>query len=70
LEGIFWNLLEIRRHGLFDGIDVRKMGSLQNKFDLGEEKKVTWGQIGGIWKVFQSCNVPFCKKLTNTQGLS
>ena len=44
------------------------MGSLQNRFDLREEKKVTRGQIGGIWEVFQSCNVFFCEKLTNTQG--
>ena len=49
LEGIFWDLFELRRRGQFDGIDVRKMGSLQNKFDLGEEEKVTRGQIGGIW---------------------
>ena len=45
-----------------------KMGSLQNRFDLREEEKVTRGQIGGIWGVFQSCNIPFCNKLTNTQG--
>ena len=58
LEGIFWDLLELHCHGLFDGIVVRKMGSLQNRFDLGEEKKVTSGQIIvlgifvvlGIWR--------------------
>ena len=44
-----------------------KMGSLQNRFDLGEEEKVTGDQIGRIWRVFQNCNVPF-EKLTNTQG--
>ena len=49
LEGIFWNLFELHHRGHFDGIDVRKMGSLQNKFDLGEEEKVTGDQIGGIW---------------------
>ena len=43
------------------------MGSLQSRYDLGEEEKVTGGQIGGIWKVFRSCNVPFCEKLMNTQ---
>ena len=63
LEGIFWDLFELRRRSHFDGIDVRKMGSLQNRFDLREEKKVTRSQIGGI-----SCNVSFCEKLTNTQG--
>ena len=68
LEGIFWDLFELHCRGHFDGINVRKMGSLQNRFDLGKEEKVTGGQIGGIWVVFQSCNVPFCKKLTNTQG--
>ena len=68
LEGIFWDLFELRRRGQFEGIDVRKMGSLKNRFDLGKEEKVTRGQIEGIWGVFQSCNVPFCKKLTNTQG--
>ena len=68
LEDIFWDLFELRRRGHFDGIDVRKMGSLQNRFDLGKEEKVTRGQIEGIGWVFQSCNVPFCKKLTNTQG--
>ena len=36
----------------------RKMSFLQNRFDLGEEEKVTGGQIGEIWGVFQSCNVP------------
>ena len=68
LEDIFLDLFELRRRGHFDGIDVRKMGSLQNRFDLGKEEKVTRRQIGRIWGVFQSCNVPFCKKLTNTQG--
>ena len=68
LEGIFWDLFELRHRGHFDGTDVRKMGSLQNRFDLGEEEKVTGDQIGRIWRVFRSCNVPFCKKLTNTQG--
>ena len=68
LEGIFRDLFELRRRGHFDGIDVRKMGSLQNRFDLGEEEKVTRGQIEGTWGVFQSCSVPFCEKLTNTQG--
>ena len=49
LEDIFWDLFELRRRSHFDGIDVRKMGSLQNRFDLGEEEKVTRGQIEGIW---------------------
>ena len=49
LEGIFWDLFELRCRSHFDGIDVRKMGSLQNRFDLKEEKKVAQGQIGGIW---------------------
>ena len=47
LEGIFRDLFELRRRSHFDEIDVRKMGSLQNRFDLREEKKVTRGQIGG-----------------------
>ena len=68
LEGIFWDLFELRRHSHFGGINVRKMGSLQNRFDLRKEKKVTRGQIGEIWGVFQSCNVSFCEKLTNTRG--
>ena len=68
LEDIFWDLFELRRRGHFDGIDVRKMSSLQNRFDLGKEEKDTRGQIEGIWEVFQSCNVPFCENLTNTQG--
>ena len=68
LEDTFWDLFELRRGGRFDGIDVRKLGSLQNRFDLGKEEKVTGGQIGGIRGVFQSCNVPFCKKLTNAQS--
>ena len=68
LENIFWDLFELRRRSYFDGIDVGKMGSLLNIFDLREEKKVTRGQIGGIWGVFQRCNVSFCKQLTNTQG--
>ena len=68
LEDIFGDLFELRRPGHFDGIDVRKIGSLQNRFDLGEEEKVTRGQIEEIWGVLQSCNVSFCEKLTNTQG--
>ena len=68
LEGIFQDLFELSHHSHFDAIDVRKMGSLQNRFDLGEEEKVIWGQIGEYRGVFQSCNVPFCEKLTNTQG--
>ena len=49
MEGIFWDLFELRRRGHFDGIDVRKIGSLQNRFDLGKEEKVTRDQIGRIW---------------------
>ena len=49
LEDIFWDLFELHRRCHFDVIDVRKMGSLQNRFDLGEEEKVTLGQVGGIW---------------------
>ena len=54
LEGIFWDLLELRRHGLFDGIDVRKMGSLQNRFDLWAEEKshgARSGEYGGVPKL-------------------
>ena len=39
LEGVFWDLFELRHRRHFDGINVRKMGSLQNRFDLGEEEK-------------------------------
>ena len=49
LEDIFWDLFELHHHGHFDGIDVRKMGSLQNRFDLGKEEKASLGQIRGIW---------------------
>ena len=52
LEGIFGDLFDLRRRSHFDGIDVRKMGSLQNRFDLREEKKVTRsGEYGGIPKL-------------------
>ena len=66
LEGILWNLFELRRRDHFDGIDVGKKGFLQNRLDLTEEKKVTRGQIVEIRGVFQSCNISFCEKLTNT----
>ena len=68
LEGIFWDLFELYGHSHFDGINVRKMGSLKNRFDNREEKKVTQGQISRIWGVFQSCNISFCEKLMNSQG--
>ena len=68
LEGIFWDLFELGRRDYFDGIDERKMGSIQNRFDFGEKEKVTGGQIEEIWGVFQSRSVPFGEKLTNTQG--
>ena len=51
LEGIFWDVIELHHCGNFNGIGVRKMGSLQNRFDLGEEEEVTEGQIGVIWGV-------------------
>ena len=54
LEGIFWDLFELRRRGHFDGIDVRKMGSLQNRFDLGKEEKDTGPDrenMGGYSKI-------------------
>ena len=53
-EETFWNHFELCCHGHFDEIDVRKMGSLQNRFDLGEEEKVTGGQIGEIWGCFKA----------------
>ena len=46
LEGIFWDLFELRRCGHFDQIDVRKMGSFQNRFNLGEKEKVTGPRLG------------------------
>ena len=54
LEDIFWDLLELRRRSHFDGIDVRKMGSLQNRLDLREDKKVIRarsGKYGGVPKL-------------------
>ena len=39
LEGIFWDIFKLPRRNHFNGLDVRKMGSLQNKFDLRKEKK-------------------------------
>ena len=51
LKGIFWDLFELRRRGHFDQIDVRKMGSFQNRFNLGEKEKVTGtrlGKCGGV----------------------
>ena len=68
LEDIFWDLFELLRRGHFDGIDVRKMGSLQNRFDLGKEEKVTWGQIEGIWGYSKVAMFLSAKKLTNTHG--
>ena len=67
LEGVFWDLFELRRRGHFDQIDVRKMGSFQNKYNLWERKKSQgpdWENMG----VFQSCNVPLWEKLTNING--
>ena len=54
LEGIFWDLFELRPRGHFDQIDVRKMSSLQNRLNLGEKKKVTGprvGKYGGVSKL-------------------
>ena len=51
LECVFWDLFELCRCSHFDGIDVRKMDSRQNRFDPRKEKKVTRGQIRGIWGV-------------------
>ena len=39
LEGIFWNLFELRCRSHFDGINVGKMGSLQTDLILGKRKK-------------------------------
>ena len=61
MEGIFWDLFKLRCRGHFDGIDVRKMGSLQNRFDLGKEEKVTGGQIGGMWGVIPKLQCSFRK---------
>ena len=69
LEDIFWDLFELRRFGHFDGIDVRKMGLFQNRFDLGKDEKVTRGQIESIWGGFESCNIPFCKKTDQYSGV-
>ena len=49
LEGIFWDLFELSHHSHFDGIDVKKIGSFENRFDLGEEEKVTGSHIRGMW---------------------
>ena len=49
LKGIFWDLFELCCRSHFDGVNVRNMGSLQKRFDHGEEEKVTGGQIGELW---------------------
>ena len=67
LEDIFWDLFQLYRRGHFDGIDDRKMGSLQNRFDLGKEEKVTGGQIGRMWG-YSKVAMFLSAKLTNTQG--
>ena len=46
----------------------KKWVSFRTDMILEKMKKVTRGQLGGIWGVFQSCNVSLCKQLTNTQG--
>ena len=54
MEGIFWDFFELHRRGYFDGIDVKKIGSFQNRFDLGEEEKsqrARSGKYGGVPKL-------------------
>ena len=68
LEGISWDLFELRCHSHFDEIDVRKMGFLQNRFDLKKEKKVTWGQIRGIWGGVLKLQCFFLRETDNIQG--
>ena len=54
LEGILWDLFELCHCGHFDGIDVKKMGSLPGRFDLGQEEKsqgARLGECGGCSKV-------------------
>ena len=46
LEGIFWDLFELRRRDHFDQIHVRKMGSFQSRFNLGEKEKITGNRLG------------------------
>ena len=69
LEGIFWDLFELRRRGHFDGIDVRKMGFLKNRCDLGEEEKATEGHIGGIWGGVPKLQCSFLQETDEYSGL-
>ena len=48
---------------------MESMSSLRNRFDLGEEEKVTWGQIGGIWGVFQSVHALASQRLMKARRL-
>ena len=69
LEGIFWDLFEFCRRSHFNEIDVRKMGSFQNRFDLREEKKITRGQIGEIWGGVPKLQYFFLRETDKYSGL-
>ena len=65
----FWDLFELRRRSHFDGIDVRKMGSVQNRFNLREEKKVTRCQIREIWGGVPKLQCFFLQETDEYSGL-
>ena len=45
------------------------MGSFQNRFDLGEEEKVTWGQIEGLWGGVPKLQCSFLQETDKYSGL-
>ena len=50
---------------LFNGVEF---STLRPKFQLGEEEKVTGGQIGLVWRMGDHCHVVLGQKLRNFKG--
>ena len=68
LEVPFWNCVKYLLRfvlNLFNGVES---STLRLKLQLGEEEKVTGGQIGRVWGMGDHCHVVLGQKLRNFKG--
>ena len=68
LEVPFWNCVKYPLRFLLNLFTGVESSTLHPKLQLGEEEKVTGGQIGCIWGMGDHCHVVLGQKLRNFKG--
>ena len=68
LEVPFWKCVKYPLRFLLNLFNAVESSTLHPKLQLGEEEKVTGGQIGREWGMWDHCHVALGQKLRNFKG--